>query len=167
MSTNEDEYRKVFSYALNRASSREYSTRELRNKLYLYVDKHAFETIDETIIEGIIARLTAERFVSDRRFTEAFVNCYKAKLGPEEIIRRLKAKGISEALIDEYSETLYDNTLERAYALWEKKFGVLPTDDKSRRQQVVFLARKGFSFDLIYRLFDMIKHHDGMHWDEE
>ena len=154
--THEHEYRQVFGYAVARLAKRDYATAELREKLIHYIRTHQYETLDDTHVEKMIERLQAERLLSDTRYAESIVRYCGNRLGPDEIIRRLRAKGVPENIIAGHREAMTRHALKAAHALWEKKFGLPPENDKMRRRQIDYLARRGFSFNLIYRLLDML-----------
>jgi len=47
--------------------------------------------------------------------------------------------------------TLKATELERAQAVWQKKFGALPTNALEAARQMRFLATRGFGADVIRR----------------
>ena len=154
--TPEEAYQAVFWYAIGRLAKREYTVFELREKLMLYVEAHAYVSVDADCIETMLSRLQAERLLSDERYAEAYVRSYGERYGVLEIVRRLQEKGVSRALIERCREQLEATALSSAYRLWQKRFTALPADGKERQRQFAYLARRGFAFETIYHLFDML-----------
>ena len=42
--------------------------------------------------------------------------------------------------------------IDRARAVWQRKFGEAPADYKEKARQIRFLAARGFSFDVISKI---------------
>ena len=58
-----------------------------------------------------------------------------------------QALGLAEAVA-----RLQDTELERAQALWQRKFGAPATDLAGRARQVRFLVARGFAADVVRRV---------------
>ncbi|MDP1940194.1 MAG: RecX family transcriptional regulator [Gallionella sp.] len=42
--------------------------------------------------------------------------------------------------------------MESARGVWQRKFGILPQDDKEKARQIRFLQTRGFGFDAIFKV---------------
>lgn len=131
--------------AIRLLAQREHTRLELQRKL------SAHGTADE--IDTVLAELETNQLQSDARFAEAYVRSHASRLGVARLRQTLSSKGIDSELINAQltSESLPDE-LERARALWVRKFAVAPADHKEWGRQARFLQSRGFSVDVIRRL---------------
>ena len=56
---------------------------------------------------------------------------------------------MAKELIDATVADLAQTELQRAHAVWQKKFGEPPSNAKEYAKQTRFMAYRGFSFDII------------------
>jgi regulatory protein len=131
--------------ALRYLAGREHSRLELERKLARFG-----EDADE--IRRVLDELTARGFISEQRVVESVLYQRAGKLGSARVLSELRAKGLSPEALESAAETLHASELERARAVWRKKFGVLPTDAAERAHQMRFLAARGFSGDAVRRV---------------
>ena len=131
--------------ALRLLALREHSRSELARKLAA----HASEGEVETLLE----RLVELDLLSDARFAQAYVRSHASRFGVKWLRHELARRGISEPLVDEAlaSESGTDE-LERAQAIWQRKYGTAPLDMKEWARQARFLQGRGFSTDVIRKL---------------
>ncbi|KQN51495.1 recombinase RecX [Pseudomonas sp. Leaf48] len=107
------------------------------------------------MIETALDRLTEEGLLSEARYLESFVS-YRARsgYGPLRIREELSQRGLQRSDIElalRESGILWHEQLEDT---WRRKFsGQLPTDVRERARQGRFLAYRGFSMEMINRLF--------------
>ena len=130
--------------ALDLLARREHSTTELLHKLI----KKNFVEKD---INAVLTILSQENLLSDHRFTETFV-AYRRRLGygPLYIQAELKNRGVTEDIIQHYLKVSADSWLDIIRNVWHKRFkGRVPTDYKSRAQQMRFLQYRGFTTEQI------------------
>lgn len=92
--------------------------------------------------------------LSDERFAEARVHALSRKYGAARIQRDLRARGVPEDIAAEAARAAAQTELERARAVWQRKFGVLPGDFRERSIQARFLLARGFSRDVVKRLLE-------------
>lgn len=128
--------------ALRYLARREYSRAELRARLMPHVQEG--EDLDVLLDE-----LERKSWLSDARTATLLVDSKRGRFGSQRIVSELRRKGIAEPLIDQTLAQLKAGELEAAYAVWQKKFGVLPQDRKEKARQVRFLQSRGFSLDTI------------------
>jgi regulatory protein len=103
-------------------------------------------------VERVLDQLQASGWQSDARVAISICRVKSQKQGSALIAQAMRQKGLSAALIDEAVVALKDTELARARVVWEKKFGQPATDAKDKARQMRFLASRGFSTDVIYRV---------------
>ena len=67
--------------------------------------------------------------------------------------QELQRRGISEEISNALLTKVAGTEQERAFALWQKKFGTLPATANERARQMRFLASRGFGSDTIRIVF--------------
>ena len=131
--------------ALRLLSGREYARLELERKL-----AGQEETPGE--LAQVLDELEAKGFISEQRVVESVVNRKQAKQGTALIKRELTSRGLDSEMVAAAVAQLQQTELERARAVWLKKFDSLPTDAASRGKQMRFLASRGFGSAAIARV---------------
>lgn len=131
--------------ALRYLAAREHSRLELERKLARFCDQ-------PEDIARVLDELTARGFISEQRVVESVLYRRAAKLGSARVLNELRAKGLGDDAIEQAAETLRASELERARAVWRKKFGVAPANPAERARQMRFLAARGFSGDVVRRV---------------
>ncbi len=139
--------RSLMARGLDALSRREYSRDELSRKLmYSLVEG---ETPDD--VTDVIAELEKRGYLSNERYASGRVRTRSVRYGNRRLAAELKLQGVeSEAIAEALSEA--EPEIDRARAVWERKFGDPPEDYKEKCRQVRFLAARGFSFDVINRV---------------
>jgi regulatory protein len=95
--------------------------------------------------------------LSDARFAESFVRSRSGRLGSRRIERELRDKGIPDEITQQTIRSSALDDLATARALWERKFGALPTDEKEKARQVRFLQARGFSLSVALKVIKASK----------
>lgn len=131
--------------ALAMLSRREYARAELKAKLRPHCP-------DESHLEALLDDFQERNWLSDARFAEQWAHFRSQRYGTRRLAAELRQKGVSSELITETLENMEGDELSKARALWQRKFGQLPQDQKERAKQLRFLAGRGFSTDVIYRV---------------
>ena len=131
--------------ALRLLSGREHSRAELVRKLKPFEEEPGELTT-------VLDELQAKDFISEQRVIESVINRRSAKLGTARIRQELQSKGLDKEAVIDAVASLQSTELERARALWGKKFGEPATDPKERGKQMRFLATRGFSGDTVRRV---------------
>ena len=143
--------------ALRLLAAREHSRAELERKLR----RHEVEPGQLT---QLLAELQAKGFIDERRVIESVVHRRAAALGVARIRQELQAKGLGADTTRAALAGLQQSELERARALWRKKFGVVPDRPagsstptpasamQARARQARFLAARGFDGATIRRV---------------
>ena len=124
---------------------REYARAELESRL---VAKGASR--DDVAV--VLDELAALGYVSNERFARAFAVQKSRRYSRQRISSELKAKGVDA---DDIAVALTSAGVEDAAtleALWQRRFGTAPVDDRERARQVRFLQTRGFSLSAILAL---------------
>ena len=132
--------------ALRYLSQREHSRSELERKLARFEEE-----------AGAIAKalddLQAKGFISQERVVASVLNRRAAHLGAARVRQELNAKGIDAELVQGAVAGLRDTELERARAVWHKRFGDSPPQDARQwARQMRFLMARGFAGDVVRRV---------------
>ena len=96
--------------------------------------------------------LQAKDFINEGRVVASVLHRRSAKLGTQRIKQELQAKGLEPEAVADAVSSLRASELERARAVWRKKFGTQPADAAERGKQMRFLASRGFGGDTIHRV---------------
>ena len=131
--------------ALRLLSQREHSRAELVRKLAPHEEEPGQ-------IERVLDDLQAKDFISEARVVASVINRRAASLGGARLRQELQAKGIDAQRVRDAVEQLKDTELERAQAVWRKRFGEAALDTKQWARQVRFLMARGFAADVVRRV---------------
>ncbi|SHG76367.1 recombination regulator RecX [Pollutimonas bauzanensis] len=126
-------------------SRRENSRLELQRKLA----PHASGP-DE--LEQLLNDLERENWLSNERFAQNLVHRRASRQGAKRIVQELRQHGLADEAIAGLNQQLRGTEVDRARAVWEKKFGHAPADAKEYAKQFRFLASRGFSADCLHRI---------------
>lgn len=138
------------SRALRALSQREYSRQELLQKLTPY------ET-QEGELERVLNELELKDFLNEKRHAQSIALRKESKLGVRRIHAEMKQKGVPTDVAESVLEELQTTELARATALWLKKFGTLPLNQKEIDQQMRFMMTRGFSSSLLKKIYALLK----------
>jgi regulatory protein len=102
-------------------------------------------------VDALLDWLVVNKHLSEARFIESRVHARAARFGQRRIAHELKQHGA--ALDADSAARLRATELERARAVWARKFGAAPAADAAgRAKQMRFLAGRGFAADVIRRV---------------
>lgn len=135
----------LLARALALQARREHSRAELAQRLA----PHA-PSAEE--VERVLDTLTAKGLLSESRFAEALVHRRAERFGAARIRHELKDKGIGGDLLSAATAALAASELDRARAVWRKKFGAPPTNATERARQMRFLAGRGFAAEVVRKV---------------
>ena len=137
--------------ALRLLSQREHSRAELERKLARYEEE-----------PGTLARaldeLVAKDFISETRVVQSVLHQRATRLGASRVRQELQAKGIAADAVAEAVASLQATEVERARALWQRRFEAPPADARERARQTRFLMARGFTGATVARVL-----RSGMH----
>lgn len=129
--------------AMDYLSRREHSRVELKKKLLL-------KDFLPDEIDSALDKLAKDDLQSDDRFAQNYVR-YRQQLGfgPKRIELELRARGISENLIEHYVDARNTEWKKQIKSLWRKKFS---DTLKNQQQQFRFLLYRGYAAEDISQL---------------
>jgi len=128
--------------ALRLLARREHSRAELARKLRPHV-------VAEDDLESLLDELSKRRQLSDERYAESRANALSRKFGAARIAQELRAKGVDKGLAQDAAASARSTEVERARAVWLRKFRKPAESREERAKQMRFLQSRGFSFDAI------------------
>lgn len=131
--------------ALRLLAQREHSRAELERKLQAHAD-------DPAALAEALDALQARGFIDEARVADSVLHRRAERLGAARVRAELQAKGLATEVVAEAVARLQDTELERAQALWQRKFGAPATDLAGRARQVRFLVARGFAADVVRRV---------------
>ena len=141
--------------ALRHLARREHSRAELERKLAAQVLRGVASDEAAPLLEQIRRMLDelAERgLLSDARAAESVLTSQQRRYGSRRIKQALLAKGLAPDLVAATLQQSRATELERARAVWRRRFGAPAPDAAGRARQARFLAARGFDADIVYRL---------------
>jgi len=124
---------------------REYPRSELRDTLLA-----TGATADE--VDPVLDELAAQGYLSDERFAHALVRQKHGAYSKRSIAQTLKAKGVAGEVVSEALAGADADDADTLVALWRRRFGRAPADDRERARQVRFLQSRGFGLSAILKL---------------
>jgi regulatory protein len=140
--------------ALRLLSGREHSRLELERKL-------ASREEEPGQLRRVLDDLQAKGFIDHRRVADSLVHRRGAKLGAARIRQELQSKGLDAELVAQAVGSLRATELQRARAVWRRKFERPPAGAAERGKQSRFLTARGFSPEVVRRVLDGQGEEDG------
>jgi regulatory protein len=132
--------------ALKYLAQREHSRVELARKLRPHAD-------DPDEVDAVLEALQAAGWLSEERFVESVLHRKAARLGTARIRQELQGHGLAPEAVAGAVEQLRATEVERARAVWARRFGgEAPADPSERARQMRFLAARGFATEVIRRV---------------
>jgi regulatory protein len=122
---------------------REHSRAELARKLATHGS--------EQDIANVLSQLEYEGLLSNVRAASAYVRAHGNRLGAARLRQDLRARGLDTEMAASAVDGLASE-LERARAIWTKKFASAPADAREWARQARFLQGRGFAVDVIRKV---------------
>lgn len=139
--------------ALRLLAQREHSRAELQTKLA----RHVQEGDD---LPAVLQQLEDAGWICEERVAESVLHRRAGRLGTQRVLQELRAKGLDEALVRAQAEGLRATEHERAWAVWQRRFGQPPTSDPERARQMRFLAARGFDAEAVRKVLRQAEQED-------
>ena len=148
--------RSLKARAIALLARRDYSRAELRAKLArTRADPDAaFEADVGTpadAVESLLDELAQLGYLSDERYARGVVARKSSSHSRRAIAGELKARGVAGDAVQGALATSESDDATTMRALWQRRFGAAPCDDRERARQVRFLQSRGFSLSAILR----------------
>jgi regulatory protein len=136
--------------AIRLLARREYARAELHSRLL-----RLGATRDE--VERVLDELEQCGYLSDARFAQALVAQKAGRYGKRAIAHQLRQKQVEPGAADDAlaSMALNDEVAD-ATALWQRRFGVLPKDDREKARHVRFLQARGYSITIALKVLRQV-----------
>ena len=131
--------------ALKYLAAREHSRLELQRKLQPHEE-------DAGQLDALLDELEAAGWLSATRFVESVLHRKAARFGTARLRHELQGHGLPQETVADAVSRLQASELERARAVWQRKFGTPAPDAAARARQMRFLASRGFSAEVVRRV---------------
>jgi regulatory protein len=133
------------SRAIGLLARREYARGELEQRL---IARGAERAEVRTLVEALLS----EGLLSDARYARALVARRAGSSSRRRIADELKAAGVAAEHIEAaLAEGELDDEAALS-ALWQRRFGRVPADERDKARQVRFLQARGFALSAILKL---------------
>ncbi len=131
--------------ALQYLARRDYARAELYQKLLPIAENPAD-------IDLLLDDFSARGWLSDSRFAAQWAHQRGNRYGARRLKQELRQKGVADETIAAALEGIAESEESRARAVWQKKFGSPPVDNREKARQLRFLAARGFPLAVIYKV---------------
>jgi regulatory protein len=139
------ESRSLFARAVALLARRDHSRVELAAKLR----RTLTENDDPGEVERVLDALERDKLLSDERYAGTLTRTRAARYGDARVRYDLKSAGVKADTVDRAVASLKGTEVERARAVWTRRFGELPNTQQERGRQARFLQARGFSTETI------------------
>jgi regulatory protein len=131
--------------AIGLLARREYARAELRQKL-------TATGAGSTDIEQVLDELATRGYQSDARYARAVAMRERSRRSSRGIAATLKSHAVDADAIDAAMQDAGVNDQTALVALWERRYGRAPADEREKARQVRFLMARGFALSAILAL---------------
>jgi len=135
----------LLAQAIRLLARREYARAELEQKL---VAKGWGRIEVRTALDD----LTARGYLSDARYAEAIAARRGGSYSRRRIAGELKARGVARSDIETALAGAGIDDDAALKALWQRRFGRAPEDEREKARQVRFLQARGFALSAVLKL---------------
>ena len=143
--------RRAYSRALYLLGFRDYSEKEMQNKLKL--------DFTDDAIENTIEKLKEQKFLDDEKFASKYagVLIFEKKFSKKMAVYELTKKGIGKQISESIVDNIDVNEKDQIKDLILRKYKDAYNDEKVKRRAIAFLQRHGYK---IHDIFDIINNGD-------
>jgi regulatory protein len=140
--------------ALRCLAQREHSRAEVARKLARHAldVKDGPDCITTEQIDRVLDELSALGLLSEERAAQSVLNGQGQRYGIRKLKQTLQAKGLPAPLVASTLQQARTTELERARAVWQRRFGTPTVEPSEKARQMRFLAARGFEGDIIRRV---------------
>lgn len=140
--------------AMRWLSQREYTRHDLRIKLLWRARRsEAADSVDQesvaAFIESLLDDLRARGWQSDERSAQGIARSKAPRFGDRHLRAQMHRSGLASETIGSVLHGVVGTELDRARALWQRRFGAVAPDAVERARQARYLAGRGFSADIV------------------
>lgn len=143
--------RRAYSKALYLLGFRDYSEKEMQNKLKL--------DFTDDAIENTIEKLKEQKFLDDEKFASKYagVLIFEKKFSKKMAVYELTKKGIDKQISESIADNIDIDEKDQIKDLILRKYKDAYNDEKVKRRAIAFLQRHGYK---IHDIFDIINNGD-------
>ncbi len=132
--------------AVRMLARREYGRAELRARLVM-------RGVPAGEVDAALDELARRGLLSDARYAEAFVTQKAGRYGRRAIAHALREKGVDEAAAASALTALAGrDEVDEALALWNRRYGSPPVDEREKARHVRFLLSRGYSMSVALKV---------------
>ncbi len=140
----------IFEKAVQLLAQRDYSTKQLSQKLFVFFSKKDDQLDAESLtqaINDVITRCQQSHWLDDMQYIKKYIEMRSRKgFGKNRIVLELKQRGLKREMIDALMQQIDIDWVEIALHQLNKKFKEIDKNDlKQKRQIIQFLLYRGFS----------------------
>jgi regulatory protein len=104
-------------------------------------------------VDRVLDELESAGYLSDARFAQAVVAQKAGRYGKRAIAHALREKRVAPAVAQEALATLAQvDELAEAMALWRRRFGAAPKDEREKARHVRFLMSRGYNMTIALKV---------------
>jgi regulatory protein len=131
--------------AIRLLARREYARAELEQRLLA-------RGAERSDVRAVLDALAAEGLLSDARYARSVLVRKSGNYSRRRIVEELRAAGVSRDQVEAAIDEAPVDDAAALLALWQRRFGRTPSDDKEKARQVRFLQSRGFALSAILKL---------------
>lgn len=143
--------RRAYSRALYLLGFRDYSEKEMQNKLKL--------DFTDDAIENTIEKLKEQKLLDDEKFASKYADVliFEKKFSKKMAVYELTKKGIDKQISESIVDNIDIDEKDQIKDLISRKYKDAYNDEKVKRRAIAFLQRHGYK---IHDIFDVINNGD-------
>ena len=143
--------RRAYSRALYLLGFRDYSEKEMQNKLKL--------DFTDDAIENTIEKLKEQKLLDDEKFASKYADVliFEKKFSKKMAVYELTKKGIDKQISESIADNIDIDEKDQIKDLILRKYKDAYNDEKVKRRAIAFLQRHGYK---IHDIFDIINNGD-------
>jgi regulatory protein len=103
-------------------------------------------------VEALLDDLQRLGYLSDARFAGALVRQKAGSYAPRAIAHALRERGVAKDAAAEALAEVGTDEFTLAQALWQRRFGTPPADEREKARQLRFLVSRGFATSVAWRV---------------
>lgn len=142
--------RRAYNRALYLLGFRDYSEKEMQNKLKL--------DFTDDAIENTIEKLKEQKLLDDEKFASKYADVliFEKKFSKKMAVYELTKKGIDKQISESIVDNIDVDEKDQIRDLISRKYKDAYNDEKVKRRAIAFLQRHGYK---IHDIFDVINNH--------
>lgn len=103
-------------------------------------------------VEPVLDEIERLGYLSDARYAAVVVRSRAGSHARRAIAQSLRERGVAKEVANEALAAIDPDEFEHAKALWQRRFGTAPADDREKARQLRFLVARGFPASVAFRV---------------